>query len=103
MAYELLIAIIEEKFHQFIARNRYYFDVHTFIGQQINEVSFEDGKLCRLNHGFHGEEDTSISDIVEIKEMDNIAVQGHIKTRWIGHNVTLRMTQIINLYVCMIN
>ena len=50
-AHELSFNIIEVMFHQFIARNRYHFNVHTFIGQQINSRSFEDWKLCRHNRG----------------------------------------------------
>ena len=39
--------------------------------------------LCRLNCGHHGKADTSISDIVEMKEMNDIVVHDHIKTRWL--------------------
>ena len=42
-AHELSFNIIEAMFHQFINQNKYYFDVHTFIGQQINTMSLEDG------------------------------------------------------------
>ena len=80
-AHELSFNIIEAIFHQFIARNRYYFNLHTFIGQQINKRSFQDWKLCRHNHGHHGKDGSSISDIVEMMEMKDIPIQDYIKTR----------------------
>ena len=64
-AHELFFNIIEAMFHQFIARNRYYFNIHTFIGQQINQGSFEDWKLCRHNHRHHIKYDSLISDTWE--------------------------------------
>ena len=70
-------------FHQFIARNRYYFNVHIFIGQQINKRSFEDWKLCRHNHRHHGKYDSLIFDIVEMMEMYDIPIHDYIKARWI--------------------
>ena len=82
-AHELSFNIIKAMFHQFIGQNRYYFNVHTFIDQQINKRSFEDWKLCRHNHGHHGKDDSLISDIVEIMEMKDILIQDYIKTRWI--------------------
>ena len=38
IAHDLSFTIIEAMFHHFIARNKYYFDDHTFIGQQVNKV-----------------------------------------------------------------
>ena len=69
--------------HQFIARNRYYFNVHTFVGQQINKRLFEDWKLSRHNHGHHGEDDSLMSDFVEMMEMYDILIHDNIKTRYI--------------------
>ena len=40
-AHELSFNIIKAMFHHFITRNRYYFDVHTFFGQNMNEMSLE--------------------------------------------------------------
>ena len=65
-------------FHHSIARNRYYFEVHTFIGQQIHKMSVEDWKCYMHNHGHHGEADTSISDIAKMKKKYDIAIQDHI-------------------------
>ena len=41
-------------------------------------------KHCKLSHGHDDQSDTSISDIVEVKEMDEIVIHDHIKTRWIN-------------------
>ena len=65
--------------HHSITRNRHYFNVHTSIGQQIDKISVEVWKLYRHNYGHHGKADTSISDIVEVKEMYDIAVQDYIR------------------------
>ena len=80
-ANELSLNIIKGMFHQFIARIRYHFNVDTFIGQQINNRSLEDWKLCRYDHGHHGKDYSSIS-ILEMKEINNIPILGYIKTRW---------------------
>ena len=82
-AHELSFNIIKAIFHRFIVRNRYYFNVHTFSGQQIHKRSLENWKLCRHNNGHHGENDGSISDIVEMIEVNNVPIQDYIKTRWI--------------------
>ena len=47
-------------------------------------MSVEDWKLCRCNHGHQGKVDTFIANIVEMKEIDNIAVHDHTKTRCIN-------------------
>ena len=61
-AHELSFNIMVTMFHQFIAQNRHYFNVHTFIGQQISKRSLEDWKLSRHNHGHHAKTDSLISD-----------------------------------------
>ena len=83
--------IIKAMFHQFIAQNRYYFNVHTDIGQQMNKRSLEDWKLCRHNHWQYGNAVSSISDIVEMKEMDDILINNYIKA--------LGMTQMFTFYL----
>ena len=82
-AHELSFNIIKAMVHQFIARKRYYFDVHTFIGQQINKRSLKDWKLCRHNHGNHGKADSLISEFVKMMEMKDILIHDYIKARWI--------------------
>ena len=89
-AHGLLFNIIEAMFHQFITWNMYHFNVHTFIGQQINKISLEDWKLCRHNNGHHGKSDSLISGNVEMKEMKHILLH---------HYMTLGMTQIFSFYV----
>ena len=59
-AYEWSFSITEAMFHHFIAKNKYCFNIHTFIDQQINEQSLEDWKLSRHNHGHHDKADKSI-------------------------------------------
>ena len=81
---ELSLNITEAMLHYFIARNKYYFDVHTFIDQQINKRSLEDWKLCRHNHGHHDKADSSISETVIRKKKVEIAVHDCIKARWIN-------------------
>ena len=81
-AHELSSSINEAMFHQFIARTRYYFNVHTFISEQIKKISLEDWTLCRHNHGYHGKADGSISDTVEMMEMKNIPSHDYIKTKF---------------------
>ena len=41
------------------------------------------GNCAGTNHGYHDKDDRSISDIVEMMEMENIAIQDYVKTRWI--------------------
>ena len=67
-------------FHQFIARNRNYFDVHTFFGQPINKRSFEDWKLCRHNYQYHHKDDNLLPDILEMTEMKDVPTQHYMKT-----------------------
>ena len=82
-AHELSFKIIGAVVHHSITSNRHYFNVHSSICQQIDKMSVEDWKLCRHNHGYHGKADTSITDIVEVKEMYDIAVQDHTRKRLI--------------------
>ena len=84
-AHEPSFNIIETMFHKLIARDRYYFHVHTFIGQQVIKRSLQDLNLFRHNHGHHGKADSSISDIVVMEKKDEIVVHDYIKTRWINH------------------
>ena len=67
----------------------------------MNKRSLEGWKLCRHNDGHHSKADTSISDIVEMKEMDEIPLQEHIETRWIDlyPQDDTRMTQMFSFYV----
>ena len=67
-AHELSYEIIEAVFCNFIDTNRHYFAVHTFIDQQITKMSAEKWMICKYNHGYYGQSDTSVSDIVELKE-----------------------------------
>ena len=91
-------------FHEFTAQYRYYFNVHTFIGQQINKRSFEDWKLCRHNIEYPGKAVSLVSDVMEMKEMKDIPIYDYMKTRWIDlyHKMTMWMTQIFNIYVPVI-
>ena len=82
-AHELSFNIIEAMFHQFIARNKYYFNVYTFIGQQINKRSFENWNTVQAQPGHHSKDDSLFFDIVEMKEMYDILIQDYIKVRWI--------------------
>ena len=82
-SHELSFNIIKAMFYKFIARNRYYFNVHTFIGEQINKRMLEDWKQCRHNHGHHCKVDSLIFNIVEMMELKDILIQDYIKTRWI--------------------
>ena len=77
-SHEVSFNIIVAMFHHFIAQNIYYFNVCTFIVQQ----TLEDWKLCRHNHGHHGTASSLISEIVEMKEMNDISIHDCIKTRW---------------------
>ena len=79
-AEELSFIIIEAMFHQFITKNKYYLNVNTFVGQQINKRSLGDWKLCRYNHGHHDNVDSLISVTVIMKKKDEI---DHIKKRWV--------------------
>ena len=58
-------SIIKAMFHQFIVQNGHYFNIHTFIGQQINKRSLDGWKICSHNHGYYGKANSSISDIVD--------------------------------------
>ena len=57
-AHNLSCNIIVAMFHHFIAQNMYYFNVHSFIGKQVNKRSLEDWKLYRHNHGHHSKADS---------------------------------------------
>ena len=80
-AHELSFNLIETIFHQFVAKNRYHFNVHAFICQQINKRSLEVYIWCRHNHGHHDKEDRTISDIAEMMEMKDISIDDYITTR----------------------
>ena len=43
----------------------------------------EDWKLCRHNHEHHDKEDSLISDIVKMKEVNDVLIPYYIKTGWI--------------------
>ena len=109
-ANELSFNIIEAMFHHFIARNRYYFNVHIFIGQQINKRSLKDWKLYRHKRRHHCKADCLISDIVEMKEMNVIPIHDYIKRKWIdlytqddtGDDSDLQLLCSI-LCICMID
>ena len=64
----------EAMFHHLFARNKYYFDAHIFIGQQMNEMSLETGSFV----------DKTMSIIIVVKKKKNEIVDNHIKTRWIN-------------------
>ena len=108
-AHELSFNIIKPMFHHFIARNRYYFDAHTFFGQHMNKMSLEAWKLCRHKHGHHNKADSSIADIVVMKKKDEIIVHDHKKTSWIdlypqdsnGDDSDLQLSHS-SLHICMI-
>ena len=71
-------------FHQFIVRNRYYFNLLTFIDQQINKRSWQDWKLCRHLHGHCGKDDSSIDGNERHSDLwiDKDKVDWSLPTRW---------------------
>ena len=109
-AHESFFNIIEAIFHQFITKNRSYFNNHTFIDHQINKRSLKDWKLCRHNHGHHGKYDNSISDIVDMMEMNDIPIHYYKKTRGVdlcpqddtGDDSDLHLL-CSSLHICMID
>ena len=82
--------------------------IHLLV--KINKSSLEDWKLCSHNKGCPGKADSVISDIVEMKEMDDISIDCHIKTRWVDlypQNDTRDDSDLqllcFSLHICMID
>ena len=99
MTHELSFIIIEAIFHHLIARNKYYFNVHTIIDQQINKTSLDELRLV----------DTAMY-IMEIKKINDISDQGCIMIRWIdlyphdsiGDNSDFQLL-CSSLHICMVD